>query len=54
MVSRFCVRPTFLRWALMQNPVDRETIVPTCHVGLHVNVTSIQTSLVLWALEPEV
>ena len=45
-VSWFFVRPT----CLAENPVDCETLSTACHAGLHIGISSIQSSSVPQAL----
>ena len=47
MVSRFGVRPTSKRWFLKNSPSDHETWCIGCHVGIHVEFTSILHSRTL-------
>ena len=51
MVYRFCVRPTSMRRFLKTVQSDHETWSIWCHVGHHVNFSSISHSHTPWSLE---
>ena len=41
MISKFCFRPASKRWFSETSPSDHETLSVRCHVGIHVDFTSI-------------
>jgi hypothetical protein len=50
---RFCIRPTSKRWFLKIKPSDHETWSIWCHVGIHVDFTSILHSRILMIPQPK-